>query len=96
MANLPDYPAVCALRCPENQLERARVEVYEDLSATDPSHRFHYQAREVAVKNSNRNPALCGASVLDMRKAAWFDVGDKRGKVHFANGCDECRERLVF
>lgn len=91
MANLPDYPAVCA-----NTIAECRVEVYEDLTAEDPSHRFHYQMRGVGVKNSNSNPTLCGASILDMRKAAWFDVGDKRGKVHFANGCDECRERLVF
>jgi hypothetical protein len=67
-----------------------RVEVYEHDSI------FHYQAREVGVKNQNANPTLCGLPVLDMRKAAWFDVGDKRGKVHFARGCEECRERLVF
>lgn len=91
-----DYPAVCAVRCPENYLERARVEVYEDLAAEDRSHRFHYQSREAGVKNSNRNPALCGAPILDMRKAAWFDVGDRRGKVHFLNACEGCRGRLVF
>jgi hypothetical protein len=95
MGNVPDYPAVCANQCPEATLD-PHVSVYEDLDAEDTTKRFHFQAWEVGVKNSNRNPALCGATVLDMRKAAWFDVGDARGKVHFANACDECKERLVF
>lgn len=70
--------------------EETRVEVYEADSI------FHYQARAVGVKNQNSNPTLCGLPVLDMRKAAWFDVGDRRGKVHFDRACEECRRRLVF
>lgn len=69
-----------------------RVEVYEDPETG----LFHYQAREMGVKSQNKNPTLCGMSVLDMRPAAWFDVGDRRGKVHFERGCEECRKGLVF
>ena len=85
MANLPDYPTVC-----DNTLSECRVEVYEANSL------FHYQMRHVGVKNAKASPTLCGLPVLDMRKAAWFDVGDRRGKVHFDRACEECRRRLVF
>lgn len=82
---LPDYPLLC-----DNTLAECRVEVYEAHPL------FHFQMRHVGQKNQNQNPTLCGLPVLDMRKAAWFDVGDKRGKAHFDRACEECRRRLVF
>lgn len=83
---LPDYPAVCP-----TSIAECRVEIYEDDDG-----RFHYQMRRIGAKNQNQNPTLCGKLVLDMREAAWFTVGDKRGKVHFDRACEDCRERLVF
>lgn len=85
MTGLPDYPIAC-----DDTITKCRVEVYEANSL------FHYQMRHVGVKNQNANPTLCGLPVLDMRKAAWFDVGDRRGRVHFDRACEVCRGRLVF
>lgn len=82
---LPDYPPICPASIAE-----CRVEIYEDDQV------FHYQMRRIGVKDQNQNPTLCGKLVIDMRQAAWFTVGDKRGKVHFDRACGECRERLVF
>lgn len=72
-------------------MDNCRVEIYEDGDG-----RFHFQPRQVAVKNQNQNLTLCGESVLDMRESAWFNIGDRRGRVHFDRACEDCREGLVF
>jgi hypothetical protein len=71
-----------------------RVHLYEDLATRPPT--FHYQAREMGVKNQKNNPALCGTPILDMREGAWFDIGDKRGAVHYDDKrvCPGCARGL--
>lgn len=67
------------------------VEVYQDDDGA-----FHYQAFIAGTKNARRDtPTLCGITVGGMRQAAWFPVGDPRGRVHHDNACHQCRRQLA-
>lgn len=66
-----------------------QVRVFEDVAG-----RFHYQPVIVGMPHARKAPTFCGADIETMRRIAWFDVGDRRGQVHYERACDDCREGL--
>lgn len=64
------------------------VDLYQDDEG-----RFHYVAYEPGTVRKGV-PTLCGQSTQAMRHAAWFKLGDPRGRVHYDRACHECRQLL--
>lgn len=69
-------------------MENVRVELYQDSSGT-----FHYEFREFKVPRSRLTP--CGLNTKELRHAAWFEVGDHRGRHHYGGACEVCSSALV-
>lgn len=65
------------------------VDVYRDDQG-----QTHFVVYVPGVPNGRQGAALCGRSTEAMESAAWFPVGDPRGRVHYARACSECSEGL--
>lgn len=66
-----------------------RVDLYQDAAG-----QFHYEFRQVGVPRSRHTP--CGLDTRALRAAAWFAIGDERGRHHYDHACAECRAALTI
>jgi hypothetical protein len=65
-----------------------------DLYQT-PGGDYHYQIYEPGQKNARKVPTACGLDLTTLQSGAWFNVGDRRGRVHYDRACAVCRAALV-
>ncbi|KKM81014.1 hypothetical protein LCGC14_1334050 [marine sediment metagenome] len=65
-----------------------RVRVFQD-----ENRQYHYRVYESGTKVDGLT--MCGLESETLSTRAWFAVGDSRGQVHYAKGCEECRNGLV-
>jgi len=54
--------------------------------------RFHFIFRQPGT--AHHQPTACGV-VDGLRSAAWFQLGDHRGRVTFERACDQCLDALA-
>ena len=55
--------------------------------------RFHFIFRQPGT--SHHQPTVCGLQDDDLLPAAWFQLGDRRGRVTFERACDQCLDALA-
>lgn len=65
------------------------VELYQDSSGV-----FHYEFRESGIPRTRMT--ACGRDSRQLRHAAFFEINDERGRLHYEKACEQCRDGLEF
>lgn len=66
-----------------------KVELYQDSEGV-----FHYEFRQYKVPRTRTS--ACGLNTKTLRHAAWFEIGDERGRLHYEKACETCSGALEF
>lgn len=88
--------ALCGDAEPETELREGGDMSDQHVDVYRSGDEYHFVVYTPGVKGGRKQPTICGRRPEWLDQAAWFKLGDKRGRVHYDRACDECRAGLVI